>query len=336
MALFLGIETSCDDTGISLYNSSTHVIYKSLVFSQIAFHKKYGGVIPELASMYHLEAIDKLFEEVFHGTPYSINDVDYIASTVGPGLPGSLLIGSVFAKTIAYIYKKPFIGINHLEGHIYSVGIEHDLKFPFLCLSVSGGHTSIYLVKNYVEYIELCTTLDDAAGELFDKISKLLNLGYPGGVIIEQLAEKNNFKYVRPYPELKKNELYLSFSGIKTAVLYDIMKLGFYDFQNSISLPMSQELVCDIASSLLYVVSKSLISRLELAFNMHPEIEGIAFVGGVACNKYIKNNMQAWADKKNKKLWVPSKEYCTDNAAMIAYIAQYRTLNASYKTDIYT
>lgn len=333
--MILAIESSCDETAVAIYDKDKNLFLSSLISSQINIHNKFGGVIPDIASSLHLECISKLVNDAIKKTKITLKDLSFIAATVGPGLPGALLVGASYAKIIAWSLNIPFIGINHLEGHIYSSGIENNLLFPHLCLSVSGGHTSIYYVENMESYKECLTTSDDAAGELFDKISKLIGLSYPGGPIIEKLAIINNFKNVRNYPILRKKDLYLSFSGLKTAVLYDLIALGFYDIKKKkLTSPIPYSLQKDIASSLLHSVSESLLSRVDLLINKNNNIKGISFVGGVACNNFLKRNLISLAANYNISCWIPSKIYCTDNAAMIAYIAKFRIKNSSYKTDI--
>src|SRR5436190_11210845 len=228
--LTLGIETSCDETAAAVYHSTDGLLSNAL-FSQIELHKNFGGVVPELASRSQLEKIAPIVEEALARADLTLDDIDTIAVTNMPGLPGSLLVGVCFAKALAYAKNKKLIGVNHLEGHIFSACIENVIPFDHLCLTASGGHTSLYLVKNYGDYQLLGETQDDAAGEAFDKIAKLMNLSYPGGPIIEKLAQNVNFTDFYHYPRGKPHTLQFSFSGLKTAILYDLIKKNAYDLK---------------------------------------------------------------------------------------------------------
>lgn len=317
----LGIETSCDETAAAVYDAEKGVL-SNFLFSQIDLHKQYGGVVPEIASRSHIEKIKTIVEQALAHADCSLEDIDAIGVTHKPGLAGSLLVGLCFAKGLAYGASKKIIGVNHLEGHIYSACIEHTIPFPFLCLTASGGHTSLYYVTDFWTYELLGTTLDDAAGEAFDKISKLLELGYPGGPIIEKLAERVHFEDFFKYPRLKKKTTSFSFSGLKTAVLYDLVERGAYDLKNKKFLTHDTiQLKEQVASSLLVCVKDIFIDRLKIALEEYPETQAIAFVGGVACNKYLRKKLTECAHHAGVELFCPSSQYCTDNAAMIAFVA---------------
>ena len=317
----LGIETSCDETAAAVYHP-TKGLLSSTLYSQTELHKKYGGVVPEIASRSHIEKIGIIVEEALTTAQVTLADIGAIGVTTTPGLPGSLLVGCCFAKGIAYGAHKKIIGINHLEGHIYSACIDQDIPFPFLCLTASGGHTSLYYVQDYVTYTLLGTTADDAAGEAFDKISKLMNLGYPGGPIIETLAQQVNFHDFFHYPRLKKKDLSLSFSGLKTAVLYSLVNQNAYNLATKQFLASDNiELQQQVASSLLVCVKDIFIDRLKRALQHHPNTKAIAFVGGVACNKYLRNQLMLTAQRHRLDFFAPPTRYCTDNAAMIAFVA---------------
>lgn len=336
-ATILGIETSCDETAAAIYASKAGLLSHYL-YSQIALHKQFGGVIPELAARSHIEKINAIIEVTLAKAEKSLNDIDIFAVTNKPGLAGSLLVGVCFTKALAYACQKPIIGINHLEGHIFSAFIEHPaIPFPHLCLTASGGHTSLYLVKDFGEYTLLGTTLDDAAGEAFDKIAKLLNLGYPGGPIIEQYARALEFHDFFRYPRSHITTLDVSFSGLKTAVLYDLVKRGAYDLTQKKLLDDGIILKQEVASSLLVCVADIFEQKLAKAFELYPESKALTFVGGVACNKYIKQRLARFATRRNLAYYTPSPQFCTDNAAMIAYVAAYKAAKhqfSDYSLDI--
>lgn len=321
----LGIETSCDETAASIY-SSTRGVLSNKLFSQVQLHSHYGGVVPEIASRSHIEKISVITSEALKAANTTLEEVDAIAVTNRPGLPGSLLVGVCFAKAIAWAQKKRIIGINHLEGHAFSAFLEHnDIPFPFLCLTASGGHTSLYLIKGFGSYEIIGQTTDDAAGEAFDKIAKLLHLPYPGGPIIEKFARDKNFKDFYNYPRGKQKTLNFSFSGLKTAVLYDLVKRGYYSIETkSFSNTMSEEVTKEVASSLLVAINDIFEEKIKLALHEHPEVKALTFVGGVACNKFIKENLSILAQKNKIKFYSPSPQYCTDNAAMIAFVGNYK------------
>jgi len=320
----LGIETSCDETAAAVYHSSQGLL-SSTLFSQIELHKNFGGVVPELASRSQLEKINPIVQQALQSAQLTLDDIDVIAVTNKPGLPGSLLVGICFAKSLAWAKKKKLIGINHLEGHAFSASIEHTVPFPHLCLTASGGHTSLYLMKNFGDYDILGQTQDDAAGEAFDKIAKLMNLPYPGGPIIENLAREVQFQDFYHYPRSKHKTLDFSFSGLKTAILYDLVKREAYNLPTKTFLAASNEqLKKEVASSLLVCIADIFEQKLGLALNQHPHVKAITFVGGVACNKYITQRLSQWALSKKLPFFHPSRAYCTDNAAMIAFVGNYK------------
>lgn len=320
----LGIETSCDETAAAVY-STQDGIRSNVLFSQIALHAKYGGVVPEIASRSHIERIHAIVTQALEQAGTTITDIDVIAVTSTPGLAGSLLVGLCFAKGVAFALNKKIIGINHLEGHAFSAGIERDVPFPHICLTASGGHTSLYLVENYGKYTVVGQTLNDAAGEAFDKIAKLIDLSYPGGPVIEQLAQEVGFQDFFKYPRLKNKDLNFSFSGLKTAVLYDLVKRGAYDLTAKKFLKSGDTLLQQqVASSLLVCIADIFEDRLARALEMYPDVQAFTFVGGVACNAYIKNRLTQFAQKHHRAFFTPAKQYCTDNAAMIAFVGHYK------------
>lgn len=320
----LAIETSCDETAASVYQTGRGVLSNTL-FSQIELHKKYGGVVPEIASRSHLEKIAPLVKKALKDAQVPLESIDVIGVTYTPGLPGSLLVGLCFAKALAWASDKKLIGVNHLEGHAFSASIEHTIPFPYLCLTASGGHTALYLIHDFGAYTLLGQTLDDAAGEAFDKISKLIGLGYPGGPIIEKLAEKINFQDFFHYPRSTAHSLDFSFSGVKTAVLYDLVKRGAYDLQTKKFLKHDDvRLQEEVSSSLLVCITDIFKQKLSLALKLYPNVQAVAFVGGVACNKYMRCQLTYLCLEYGKQLYYPSPQYCTDNAAMIAFVAHYK------------
>ena len=320
----LGIESSCDETAAAVYNSESGILSSEL-FSQIDLQKDFGGVVPEVASRYHLKKINNIITLALNKASLNLDNINAIAVTSKPGLPGSLLVGLTFAKALAWAKDKKIIGVNHLEGHVFSSFIEHTPPFPHICLTVSGGHSSLYIVKDFGVYESIGETLDDAAGEAFDKISKFINLGYPGGPIIEKLAQKQNFQDFFKYPRNKNRDLNFSFSGLKTAVLYDLVKKNIFNIQTKkLTQEITSELQEQIASSLLVCIKDIFIDRLGLATKKYPNIKAITFVGGVACNKYLKQELNNFCKNKSLEFFSPSPKYCTDNAAMIALVGNYK------------
>lgn len=336
--LILGIETSCDETAAAVYDAQRGMLSNTL-FSQIELHKQFGGVVPEIASRSHMEKINVIVQAALDKANVGLADIDVIAVTNKPGLPGSLLIGMCFAKGIAWALDKKLIGVNHLEGHAFSASIENKVPFPHLCITASGGHTSIYLIEDYGVYTVLGQTTDDAAGEAFDKIAKLMHLPYPGGPVIEKLANAVNFEDFFHYPRQKHKTLDFSFSGLKTAVLYDLIKKGAYDMAAKTFLKDQDELFKQqVASSLLVCVADMFLEKIEIALRMHPHLKALTFVGGVACNKYIKNRLQTYCTSANLAFYTPSPQFCTDNAGMIAFVGNYKALKGEYSPlnlDIY-
>jgi len=326
----LGIETSCDETGAAIYQEGRGII-SSTLFSQTEMHKRFGGVVPEIASRSQLDKIDHIVSLALEQAGLTLQDINCIAVTNKPGLPGSLLVGVCFAKAMAYALKIPIIGINHLEGHAFSACIENDIPFPFLCITASGGHTSLYLVHDYGKYTVLGQTLDDAAGEAFDKIAKFIGYPYPGGPIIEKLAAQVDFKDFFKYPRNNPATLDFSFSGLKTAVLYDLVKKDAFDMQTKKFLKPDDELLKQqVCSSLLVCISDVFKKKLERAIKTYPQAKAVAFVGGVACNKYIRSKLKGLCDSYSLPLFIPSPSYCTDNGAMIAYVGYYKAKRGEF------
>ena len=330
MAIILGIETSCDETAAAVYQSGIGILSSDL-YSQIELHKQFGGVVPEIASRSHLEKIGVITQSALDHATVTLDDIDVIAVTTKPGLAGSLLVGLCFAKAIAWAQHKKLIGINHLEGHIFSSFIEQTVPFPHLCLAASGGHTSLYYVKDYGVYECIGYTVDDAAGEAFDKVAKLINIPYPGGPIIEQMAHAiGNIDFFN-YPRAHADKLNFSFSGLKTAVLYDLVKRNAYDMHTKTFLyPQDEQFKQQVASSLLVCIADIFKDRLRNALEHYTDAQAVTFVGGVACNKYIREILTRTCLQYSIPLINPSPRYCTDNAAMIAFVGNYKTIQGKF------
>ncbi len=313
----LAIETSCDETSAAVVKDGTEVL-SSVISSQNDFHAKYGGIVPELASRKHIEAISPVIKEAIDRAGIGFKDVDAIAATFGPGLPGSLIVGLSAAKAISFALKKPLIGVNHLEGHIYAnFLLEPKLKFPFICLIVSGGHTQLVKVTGHMEFKTLGRTRDDAAGEAYDKVARFLGLGYPGGPIIDKLSKEGNENAVNfTRPMLEDEYKYdFSFSGIKTAVVY---------FSKKMEQGKEKEVSkTDIAASFQRSVVDTLVEKTIKAAEDN-SIKTVAIGGGVAANSKLRADMKAACDSRGMKCIVPPLELCTDNAAMIGCAGYFR------------
>lgn len=313
--IVLSIETSCDETAAAVLKDGREIL-SNVVYSQIALHRPYGGVVPELASRRHLDKIGPVVEEALHQAGVNLKSIEGIAVTRGPGLVGALLVGLCFAKSLSAAGRVPLIGVNHIEAHVCSIFLEKEVPFPFLSLTVSGGHTSLFLVKGVGSYEILGKTRDDAAGEAFDKVAKLLNLGYPGGGIIESLAEKGNPRI--PFPRAMPSALSLdfSFSGLKTAVVNYVK--GFTNPQEE----GPKASVEDIAASFQEAVVDVLVRKVVQA-GRQVKTERVVLSGGVVSNGYLRRRFQAMAQEEALDLFIPSPYLCTDNAAMIAWVGNY-------------
>lgn len=314
----LAIETSCDETSAAIVQNGIK-IKSNIISSQIDLHKKYGGVVPEIASRKHIEKINPVIQEAINEANISYDEIDAIAVTYGPGLVGALLVGVAQAKALAYTLKKPLIGVHHIEGHIAANFIEHpNLKPPFLCLVVSGGHTHLVIVKDYSKFKILGRTRDDAAGEAFDKVARALGLTYPGGPIIDRLAQQGN-SYAIKFPRafLEEDTYDFSFSGLKSAVLNHInqtkMKQQKIEIEN-----VAASFQASVVDVLVY---KTIKAAKEL------QLKNIALAGGVASNNGLRTAMREACIKNNIQLYYPSTVYCTDNAAMIGVAAYYDYIN---------
>ncbi len=306
----IGIETSCDETSVAVISDGE---LKANLISSQDFHNKYGGVVPELSSRAHLQIINPLVKDALKKANITIKDIDLICATAGPGLIGALLVGLTFAKGLALSLGKPFIPVNHIEGHIFSGFLMKEKpEFPFLCLVVSGGHTLLLLVKSELEISKLGTTVDDAAGEAFDKVSKMLGLGYPGGPALQKAAEKGNENAIDfPIAQLK-SQYDFSFSGLKTAVLRYLQHRYGSDFKE-----ISQNDLPDIAASFQKAAVDALMQKVNKAVNEY-NVKALSLVGGVAANKSLRKSFEKIANQHRLKLVIPDLEFCGDNAAMIA------------------
>ncbi|AFY42179.1 tRNA (adenosine(37)-N6)-threonylcarbamoyltransferase complex transferase subunit TsaD [Nostoc sp. PCC 7107] len=316
MANVLAIETSCDETAVAIVNNRQ--VHSSIIASQIPVHQQYGGVVPEVASRQHLETINEAIAQALEQTQLDWSKIDGIAATCAPGLVGALLVGLTAAKTLAIVHNKPFLGVHHLEGHIYATYLsEPTLDPPFLSLLVSGGHTSLIYVKDCGNYETLGETRDDAAGEAFDKVARLLNLGYPGGPVIDKLAQEGDpqaFALPEGKVSLPGGGFHRydgSFSGLKTAVLRLVQQLE----KDGGQIP-----IADLAASFQATVAKALTKRA-IACALDYGLNTIAVGGGVAANSGLRQHLQAAASEHNLRVLFPPMKFCTDNAAMIACAA---------------
>jgi len=308
----LGIESSCDETSVAVISNDE--LTANLISSQ-DFHSKYGGVVPELSSRAHLQIVIPLVKDALAKSNLQLNDIDLICATAGPGLIGALLVGLTFAKGLAYSLDKKFVAVNHIEGHIYSGFLmEQKPEFPFLALVVSGGHTLLLLVEDFMRIKKLGSTVDDAAGEAFDKVAKMLGLGYPGGPKIQKAALNGNPDKINfPVADLKDTYNF-SFSGLKTSVLRYLQK-NYHDGN------IPGEDISDIAASFQNAVVKAVLKNTEKALNNF-DVNSLSLAGGVAANKAIRNSISLLGEKYNKKVVIPAMEFCGDNAAMIAFRGQ--------------
>ncbi len=308
----LGVETSCDDTAIGIIDSSKNII-ANIVLNQNNYHMEFGGIVPEIAARAHLSCIDIALKKALTKAKIKLEEIDLFCSTGGPGLIGGLIVGNTFCKTLAWSLKKPFLAINHLEGHALTARLLYDLNYPFLLLLVSGGHTQLIAVLNYGEYIRISTTLDDSAGETFDKAAKMMGLGQPGGPLIEKLSKEGNehiFKFPRPLYKSKNPNF--SFSGLKTAFSKTLNNLDINDNKHN------------LAASLQKTISDCLLDRTKLAIKIFKHIiksnkVNLVIAGGVAANKKIRADLKYLSNKEDIKFYVPTIELCTDNGPMIAW-----------------
>ncbi len=310
--IVLGIETSCDDTAISIIDSERNIL-SNVVVNQDSYHKKFGGIVPEIAARAHMNIINQALEESLNKAKKKINDLDLICATGGPGLIGGLIVGTIFAKTLSWTLKKPYIAVNHLEGHALTARLVYNINYPYLLLLVSGGHTQLIAVKAFGKYKRISTTLDDAAGETFDKGAKILELSQPGGPEIEKYSMKGNEKAFKlPRPMYKSRNPNFSFSGLKTA------------FSKVVNKTIIQENKYDLAASLQSAISDCIIDRTKLGINIFREMVSkqkvkLVVAGGVASNFKIRNDLKKLTCYEKIDFYAPPLDLCTDNGAMIAW-----------------
>lgn len=307
----LGIESSCDETSVSIVKNGTDEV-ATIISSQIDIHKDFGGVVPEIASRHHVKNITMVLEECLDKANMKIEEVDAIAITYGPGLIGSLLIGLEAAKTLAFVYNKPLIPVHHIAGHIYANSLVKELKFPLLAVVVSGGHTELIEMKDHYQFNKLGGTLDDAIGECYDKVARVMGLEYPGGPKLDKLALEGEPTYKLPVP-LKDDSYNFSFSGLKSAVI----NLAHNEEQRGNKLRNA-----DLAASFQKVAVESITNKVRKAIN-DKGIKNVIIAGGVAANKILRAAMQELTDELQVELSIPPMKYCTDNAAMIAAAGYY-------------
>ena len=324
--IILGIETSCDDTSVSIVKNGREVL-SNVISSQIDIHKIYGGVVPEIASRKHTDNISIVYNEAIKESKIDVNDIDCIAVTYGPGLIGSLLVGLSFAKGLSISLNKPFIGINHIEGHISSNYITNkELEPPFLCLIVSGGHTNLVLVEDYCKYKIYGKTHDDACGECFDKVARTLGLDYPGGPKIEKYAKEcNEDCYNFPRGNIIENEFDFTFSGLKSHIINFInnKKVKISKSNDISSVILDDNEISKICFSFQNSIIDSITSKT-ISLAMKLNIDKVAICGGVSANNTIKTALDNICKENNIKFYAPENVYSTDNAAMIASAGYYR------------
>ncbi len=309
----LAVESSCDETSVAVVKDGKEVL-SHIVLSQIDIHKVFGGVVPEIASRNHIVHMTRVFDQAITDSKLSIDEIDLVAVTQGPGLIGSLLVGINAATAFAFAHQKKIIGVNHLIGHIYAANIEHEMKFPALALLVSGGHTELLYIKDHMDIKMLGTTLDDAVGEAYDKVARTLGLSYPGGPIIDKLSLEGKETYNLPRAYLDKEGFNFSFSGLKSAVI----NLVHNSEQRGESIRVN-----DMCKSFQESVLDVLVDKTKHASQMY-DVKQIIIAGGVAANKGLRSRIKD--EIKNIEILIPSIEYCTDNAAMIGAAAYFQFL----------
>lgn len=317
--IVLAIETSCDETSVAIVRNGREVLANA-ISTQIPLHEQYGGVVPEIASRMHVEKINLVINEALKTAGMTLDDIDVVGVTYGPGLVGALLVGVMAAKSIAFVKNKPLVGVHHIEGHIAANYIAHpELEPPFLCLVVSGGHTHLVHVKSYTEYEIIGRTRDDAAGEAYDKVARAIGLSYPGGPKIDKLAKEGNKEAIK-FPRALQDESYdFSFSGLKSAVL---------NYVNGAKMKGETINPADVAASFQASVTDVLVGKT-IALAKEKGIDKIALAGGVAANKGLREAMQAACLKEKRQLYYPDLILCTDNGAMIGCAAYYEYLKGT-------
>jgi len=323
--IVLGIESSCDETGVAVVRDGKKIL-SNVIASSLKMHSKYGGVIPEIASRMQLESIAGVFCEAIKIARVKPEQIDLVSVTSGPGLPGSLLVGISFAKALALSLDRPILGINHIHGHVYAnILCQHNLKMPCVGLAVSGGHTTLFYIEDFSKIKILGETRDDACGEAFDKVAKIMGLGYPGGPLIEKLAKGGDERKIKFACSGTDNELDFSFSGIKTAVLYYVCRLTglpVNQLQNWQTGKLANWQTRDIAASFQEIVINTLIQKSFLACKLK-KTHRLVVGGGVAANNRLREKFFQAAKQRSIECYFPAQELCTDNAAMVAGLADY-------------
>lgn len=307
----LGIESSCDETSVSIVKNGCEEI-ATVVLSQMSTHANYGGVVPEIASRMHVESITLVVEECLKKANMKMDDIDAIAVTYGPGLIGCLLIGVTAASTLSYIYNKPLIPVHHIAGHIYANGIGREMKFPLLALVVSGGHTELIYMKDHYSFKKIGGTLDDAVGEAYDKVARVINLPYPGGPLVDKLSYEGNDNYKLPLP-LDDNSYNFSFSGLKSAVINTV-----HNEEQRGNKINKADLACSFQRRVVEILTK----KTEQALKEY-NVNNLIVAGGVAANSGLRSSVEKMCKKNNIDLSIPELKYCTDNACMIATAGYY-------------
>jgi len=327
--LILAIETSCDETSVAVIKDK--VILANIISSQIKFHKKFGGVVPEIASRKHLENITLIFQQALLQAKIKFKEIDLVAVTFGPGLEGSLVVGVAFAKSIAFAENKKLIGVNHILAHIYANFFQAEVYkkekqkklFPFLGLVVSGGHSDLIFFKSHQKKYLIGETIDDAPGEVLDKIGRLVGLSYPAGAIIDNLSQNINENVIK-FPQSNLKDFNLSFSGLKTSVINFLQKNPAYSQQNNLPI---------LLASFQKAVFEPIIKKTFLAVNKF-KVKNLLVGGGVAANSYLRKRLAAEAKQQNINLYIPPLSLCTDNAAMIAIYSYYLKNKATTKYNL--
>lgn len=317
----LGIETSCDETSASIVKNGCEEI-STVVLSQINIHKDFGGVVPEIASRHHVKNITMVIEECFEKANMTIKDIDAVAVTYGPGLVGSLLIGIEAAKTLAYVNDKPLVPVNHMSGHIYANELVKPLTFPLIALVISGGHTELIYMKDHYSFKKIGATLDDAVGECYDKVARIIDVPYPGGPTIDKWAHEGENSYNLPLP-LNDNSYNFSFSGLKSAVI----NLVHNEEQRGNEI-RKKDLATSFQNTVVEIITKKTMKALK-DYN----VNNLIVAGGVAANKGIREKLTELCEKENINLSFPDIKYCTDNAAMIA-ASGYHAYTLGHRADL--
>lgn len=321
--IILGIESSCDETSIAVVKDGKEILSNN-ISSQIAIHKEYGGVVPEIASRQHIKNIATVLEESLTEAKITLDDVDYIAVTYAPGLIGALLVGISFAKGLSYAKNIPIVPVHHIKGHMYANFLEHDVTLPCISLVVSGGHTNIIHIDEEHNFTNIGETLDDAVGESCDKVARVLGLGYPGGPLIDKMYYQGNRNFLKiTKPKVSKYDF--SFSGIKTAII---------NYDNQMKMKNEEYKKEDLAASFLGTVVDILCEKT-LAAAIEKNVKTIMIAGGVAANSLLRSQLTKQAEENGIKVIYPSMKLCTDNAAMIAEAAYYKLKNSENKEDCF-